>query len=154
MKSVPIALAATLAAVSLASAQTYLDSKGTAVPGFTPLVGCSTGGSCAGPASAANPLPTQSVNPSTIYSAQISCSGATSAAQALPSQALINGVVLTAGKADTGVIYLGPSGETASAGYPIGNTQNAASASYGATNLSAIYYLCTVATDVLLVTGN
>jgi hypothetical protein len=57
MKRISMALAATLAAVSLASAQSYRDSSGTIVPGFAPLVGCSANGACTAPVSSANPLP-------------------------------------------------------------------------------------------------
>jgi len=57
MNRVILALAATLATVSLGFAQTYRDSSGTVVPGFAPLVGCTASGNCAGPASASTPLP-------------------------------------------------------------------------------------------------
>ena len=57
MKRISIGLAATLATVAAASGQTYLDSKGTIVQGVAPLVNCSSGGNCAGPVSATNPLP-------------------------------------------------------------------------------------------------
>ena len=46
-----------VAAISGASAQTYRDSNGTIVPGVAPLVNCTPSGICAGPASAANPMP-------------------------------------------------------------------------------------------------
>ena len=57
MKRISIGLAATLTAIAAASAQTYLDSKGTMVSGVAPLVQCVSGGSCAGPVSSTNPLP-------------------------------------------------------------------------------------------------
>ena len=57
MKRIALALAISLAAISLASAQTYHDSAGTTLPGVVPLVGCSAAGNCSGPLSATNPLP-------------------------------------------------------------------------------------------------
>ena len=90
-------------------------------------------------------------NPSTVYSNQLSCSGATSTAIAAPSQALVNGVITKALKANAGTIYVGQSGITAATGYPLSAGE---ASSYGATNLSAIFYLCTSASDFLAVTGN
>lgn len=49
--------AMSLALVGVAQAQTYRDSAGTLAPAFVPLVGCSSAGDCAGPASPANPIP-------------------------------------------------------------------------------------------------
>jgi hypothetical protein len=52
-----IAGAMSLALGGAAHAQTYRDSNGTTAPGIVPLIGCSTGGKCAGPASPTNPIP-------------------------------------------------------------------------------------------------
>ena len=96
MKQIPIALAATLAAISLASAQTYMDSKGTVVPGVAPLVGCSAGGNCAGPVSATNPLPVSGslsatlngFQPGSAYATPLAAS-TTSSRVALPAGAVV-----------------------------------------------------------------
>lgn len=56
MKQVLYAAAAALVSCA-AQAQTYHDTSSTVVPGVVPLVGCSSGGSCAGPISATNPMP-------------------------------------------------------------------------------------------------
>ena len=91
------------------------------------------------------------VNPPTVYSTQLSCSGAMGSAVAMPSQALVNGIVIKAGKANTGTIYVGQSGTTPSTGYPLSAGE---AISYGATNLSAVFYVCTVVTDSIAITGN
>ena len=57
LKSPLTAVAMLIALASAAQAQTYRDKGGTLTSGFVPLVGCSNGGNCAGPASAANPVP-------------------------------------------------------------------------------------------------
>jgi hypothetical protein len=52
-----IAGAMLVALACTAQAQTYRDSVGTIAPAYVPLVGCSNGRNCAGPASSANPVP-------------------------------------------------------------------------------------------------
>lgn len=52
-----IAGAMSIALACAAQAQTYRDSGGTIAPAYVPLIGCSSGGNCAGPASPANPVP-------------------------------------------------------------------------------------------------
>ena len=96
MKRISIGLAATLAAISLASAQTYLDSKGTVVPGVAPLVGCVSGGNCAGPVSSTNPLPVtgslaatlSGFQPGAAYATPLSVS-TTSSRVALPAGSVV-----------------------------------------------------------------
>lgn len=84
----------------------------------------------------------------TIYSGQQT---ATASAAALPSQALANGIVVTAKIANTGTIYIGPSGVTSSTGYPLVAGQ---SISYAVANVSSIYILDSVTTDGVAFTGN
>ncbi len=86
--------------------------------------------------------------PSTIASGQQTT---TTSAAALPSQALVNGIVITAASANTGTVYVGPSGVTSSTGYPLAAGQ---SISYAVANLSAISIVGTNATDVVAFTGN
>jgi hypothetical protein len=87
-------------------------------------------------------------NPSTVYSSQQT---ATTSAAALPSLALVNGIILTALPANTGIIYVGPAGLTAANGYSLAAGQ---SISYAVQNLNAIYMLGTNTTDKLAFTGN
>ena len=87
-------------------------------------------------------------NPSTIYSGQ---QAATGSAAALPSYALSNGIVITAKSANSGTIYVGPSGVTISTGYPLAAGQ---SISYAVTNLSAISILGSASGDGVAFTGN
>ena len=75
----------------------------------------------------------------------------TTSAVALPSQALANGVVITAATANTGTVYVGPSGVTSSTGYPLAA---GVSISYAVANLSSIYIIGTNGTDVVAFTGN
>ena len=83
-----------------------------------------------------------------IYSGQQTV---TTSAVALPSQALANGVVITAATANTGTVYVGPSGVTSSTGYPLAAGQ---SISYALANLSSIYIIGTNTTDAVAFTGN
>jgi len=96
MKRISIGLAATLATVVTASAQTYLDSKGTVVSGVVPLVGCASGGNCAGPVSSTNPLPVtgsfaatlSGFQPGSAYATPLSVS-TTSSRVALPAGTVV-----------------------------------------------------------------
>jgi len=96
-----------------------------------------------------NPLPGgRPLNPTTIYSAQKTCAVT---AAALTAHALVNGVVLSSLSTNTGTVYVGPSGVTVSTGYPLVPGEKI---SYGVTNTSAVFIICTNATDVVAVTGN
>jgi len=114
-----LALAATLATVSLGFAQTYRDSSGTVVPGFAPLLGCTIGGNCAGPVSSSNPLPVSGsfsaslsgFAPGSAYATPLSVS-TTSARVALPTGSTV--VVYNTGSA-AAYVQLGGSSVTATA---------------------------------------
>lgn len=84
----------------------------------------------------------------TIYSGQQT---ATTGAVVLPSQYLYGGIVLTALNTNTGIIYIGPAGVTASTGYPLIAGQ---SISYKVLNLNEIFMIGTNTTDKLAFTGN
>ena len=86
--------------------------------------------------------------PAVIYSGQ---QATTTSAAALPSQALANGYVITALPANTGTVYIGPAGVTASTGYPLVAGQ---SISYQVTNASAIYIVDATSGDKIAFTGN
>ena len=90
----------------------------------------------------------QTRNPQTIFSLQQT---ATASAAPLPFQSMFNGVVCTALSSNTGKIYIGPSGVTSATGYPLAAGQ---SISYAVSNLSAVYILDAVTTDVIACTGN
>lgn len=92
---------------------------------------------------------TAALNPATIYSAQQTV---TTSAVALAAQAIVNNLVITALPTNSAAIYLGPSSETTSTGYPL---QPGASISYGVANASAIYMLSAASTtDKIGETGN
>ena len=112
-----LALAATLAAPSLALAQTYRDSSGSIVQGVAPLAGCTAGGSCAGPVSASNPLPVtgsfsatlSGFAPGSAYATPLGVS-TTSARVALPAGSVV--VVYNTG-ASAAFVQLGGAAVTA-----------------------------------------
>lgn len=98
----------------------------------------------AGGGSAANP----NANPATVYSGKQTC---TTGAVALPSQALVNGIVIQSTTTNTGTAYTGPAGVTTATGYSLVPGQ---AISYGVSNLSAVYLICSNATDTVTFTGN
>ena len=89
-----------------------------------------------------------SANPTAVVAGQQT---ATTSAVALPSQALVNGVNVLALAGNTGTIYVGPSGVTASTGYPLAPGQTLP---FAVTNLNAIYMLGTNTSDKLAYAGN
>lgn len=97
----------------------------------------------------ATPVPvTIGALPTSIYSNQLTVS---LTAQALASQTFANGVVLSSSANNTGNIYIGPVGVTASTGYLLVPGQ---AISYAVENSNVIYALGTNTTDVLSYTGN
>jgi hypothetical protein len=127
----------------------YKDGNGTTVQPSVPLA-CSQVGSgwTCSPVTSSNPLTTGSAVPSAIIA---NSQTVTTSAAALPSNALTNGVVLTAGSANAGTVYVGPAGVTTSTGYPLVAGQ---SISYAVSNTSAIYVLGVNTTDTVKFTGN
>jgi len=90
--------AAILAAACGALAQSYRDQGGTFVPGFVPLIGCVSGGACAGPVNASNPLPV-----SGTFSASLSGFAPAAAYASLSAGTSSSNVALPAGA--TVVVY-------------------------------------------------
>lgn len=93
-------------------------------------------------------IDTSGVTPAPVVSFQQTA--ATSAA-ALQGNTFTNGVVCTAKTSNTGTIYVGGSGVTTAAGYPLSAGQ---SISYGVGNSNQISIIGTNTTDVLACTGN
>lgn len=83
-----------------------------------------------------------------VISFQQTC---TTSAVALTSAVYSNGFVITALTSNTGTAYIGGSGVTTSAGYPLKPGQSIA---YGAANASQAYLICDGTTDKIAVTGN
>ncbi len=75
----------------------------------------------------------------------------TTTAVALPANALQNGLVVTALPANTGTIYLGAAGVSATTGYPLSPGQ---SMSFAVANASGISIIGTNATDRVAYAGN
>lgn len=86
--------------------------------------------------------------PATVYSGQRTL---TTTAAALPSQVLSVGIVITAQPANTGTVYVGPTGVTSATGYPLVAGQ---SISYSVSNLSAVFVIGTNTSDTIAFTGN
>ncbi|CAL4866743.1 hypothetical protein MMA231_00987 [Asticcacaulis sp. MM231] len=83
-----------------------------------------------------------------VVSFQQTC---TTSAVALAANDFSNGFVVTALSTNTGTVYIGGSGVSASTGYPLVAGQSIA---YGAANASQGYIICTNAADKVGVTGN
>jgi hypothetical protein len=77
--------------------------------------------------------------------------GLTTTAVALPANALQNGLIVTALPANTGTVYVGAAGVTASTGYPLSAGQ---SMSFAVANASGISIVGTNATDKVAFAGN
>ena len=75
----------------------------------------------------------------------------TTSATALPANALQNGLVVTALAANTGTVWIGAAGVTASTGYPLSAGQ---SLSFAVANASGIAIIGTNATDKVAYAGN
>jgi hypothetical protein len=95
--------------------------------------------------------PSASAQSFTPYSNVQTC---TASAVALPSKALVNGIVLKADVANTGVIYIGAANVTTATGYPLKAGEAISYGPIGIANISAIYMICGNTTDVLHFTGN
>lgn len=94
-----------------------------------------------------NPNPNR--NPATITARR---QPVTASAVQLASQALANGLVLKAGSANTGTVYVGGSDLTAANGYPLAPGE---AISFGVTNANAVYVMVSVlASDTVAWTGN
>jgi hypothetical protein len=109
------------------------------------------------PVSAANPLPTVAAggspgnpngNPSAPFTGQQTAS---TAAAALPNHALVNGIAIQALQTNTGVVFVGAAGVTASTGYPLSAGQQV---SFGVTNAAAVFVLGQNASDVVAFAGS
>jgi len=75
----------------------------------------------------------------------------TTAAVALPANALQNGLIVTALSANTGTVYVGAAGVTATTGYPLSAGQ---SMSFAVANASGISIIGSNATDKVAYSGN
>jgi hypothetical protein len=130
----------TAIATALAGTLTTVNAAGSAIIGKVGIDQTTPG--------VTNAVAITAINPSTIYSGQ---QATTTSAAALPSQALVNGVIIKAKTTNTAVVYVGPSGVTASTGYPLAAGE---AISYGATNLSTIYIIGANTSDGVSFTGN
>ncbi len=105
------------------------------------------------PCGAAAPLQTGGAASTAVSSFQQT---PTSTAAPLTNGTFANGIVICAAKTNTGNVYVGGSGVTASTGFPIG--PNAPSGqncmSYGVTNSNQVYIVDASSGDSVFVTGN
>lgn len=100
---------------------------------------CNTDGTCS----------VRVVNPvAAVYSAQQVMTASSVCATA---HAMLNGIIVKALPANTGTVYVGPSGVTTSTGFPLAAGEPVA---YAVPNASAVCLLSTVAGDVVALTGN
>jgi hypothetical protein len=102
-------------------------------------------------------ISTQAANPSAIIATRFTPGlGSSGVGTAVSTgQAIVNGVVIKALKANTGTVWIGPSGVTDESGGAPGYPLVAGEAvSYAVQNLSAVYAIADNMTDAVAITGN
>lgn len=109
------------------------------------------------PVSAANPLPVTpaggsasnpNANPAAPFAGQQTT---TTSAAALPNQPMVNSIAVKALSTNTGTVYIGPVGITASTGYPLAPGE---AMGFSVTNANAVYILGQNTTDKVAYAGS
>jgi hypothetical protein len=75
----------------------------------------------------------------------------TTSAVALPNNTLTNGLICTAGKSNSGTVYVGGAGVTSSNGYPLAGGQ---SISFGVANSNQVYIVGSDSSETIVCVGN